>query len=149
MPCPEPVWNICTLRILFCTMLKLWSIEKNWCPLFLRWIWNYLQKSHMSSNLDFLNTVTWLCNIWPVYLLRRENRKIWLPDHSIFSCGSLKFRVEIWDMTSRRETRTCEFHVKCLIPKWPIFAIFIRNEFPNFSPDGGSGIGFVQFLSAD
>ena len=27
-------------------------------------------------------------------------------------------------------SRTYEFHVKCLIPKWPNFAIFIWTEFP-------------------
>lgn len=44
--------------------------------------------------------------------------------------------------------RTCEIHVRSLIPKTPNLAIFVRTKSQNFCPHGGLGRIFAQFLSA-
>jgi len=44
--------------------------------------------------------------------------------------------------------RTCESHVKWLIPKSPNLVIFVRTDFRNFCLHGGLGWTFCWFLSA-
>ena len=83
------------------------------------------------------------------HLLRILTLKLWLASgQERLMARQISIKC-IWILkTITRNSRTCECHVECLIPKWPYFVIFIRTEFPKFYPDGGLGIGFVQNLSA-
>jgi hypothetical protein len=53
-----------------------------------------------------------------------------------------------WELDTGIETRTPESTLKCLILKWPTFAIFIRTKFGHFYPFFGSILGGGRFLSA-